>query len=100
MVSWLLSDPANRHIKNCDIPLVAPQLELQNYGKAAIHTAFSSQEYGRRTSKKKVFSNSFAHKKMRLEFARWEELGADKGFTSKSFLMKLGLMVVQMGVIL
>ena len=64
MVSWLLSDPANRHTRYCDISLVATQLGLQNHRKAAIHTAFSSQGYGRRTSKKKAFSNSFVHQKM------------------------------------
>ena len=71
MVTWLLSDPANRRVKLIKTPSVAPELELRNHGKRAIQTAFSSQGYGRRTSKKKAFSNSYAHRQMRLEFARW-----------------------------
>ncbi|RKF55771.1 hypothetical protein GcC1_201034, partial [Golovinomyces cichoracearum] len=71
MVTWLLSDPANRRVKLSNIPSVAPELELRNHGKTATQTAFSSQGYGRRTSKKNTFSNPHAHRQMRLEFARW-----------------------------
>ena len=100
MVTWLLSDPANRRVKFSNIPSVALELELQNHGKKAIQTAFRSQGYGRRTSKKKEFSNSYAHRQMRLEFARWVELGVEKGSISRPFLMKFGLMVGLMGGVL
>ena len=43
MVTWLLSDPANRRVKFSNILSVAPELELRNHGKKAIQTAFRSQ---------------------------------------------------------
>ncbi|RKF71554.1 hypothetical protein GcC1_097025, partial [Golovinomyces cichoracearum] len=71
MVTWLLSDPANRRVKLSNIPSVAPELELRNHGKTAIQKASISQGCGCRTSKKNTFSISYAHRQMRLGFVRW-----------------------------
>ena len=68
--TWLLELPSHRRIRYNLIPFCAPHLGLEGVGYDAIHKAFTTQGYVRRTSKKKGFSNDLDVMAERVEFAR------------------------------
>lgn len=68
--TWLLESPSHRRIRFDLIPFCAPQLGLEGVGYDAIRTAFKIQGYGRRTSKKKGFSDDPEVMEERVQFAR------------------------------
>lgn len=65
--------------------MVAPELGLANCGVRSIRTSFNSIGYGRRTSKKKAFSNSHEHRQIRLEFSQWGQTWSRERLYSQAF---------------
>jgi len=53
---WLLESPSHRHIPFHNLPQLVPNV-FNGYGEQAIHTGFKLVGYGRRTAKRKGFSD-------------------------------------------
>ncbi len=66
---WLTASPSHRRVAYKHIPILAPELGLEDCGTKAIRTAYKLVGWGRRVAKRKGFSDDPIVWRERLDFA-------------------------------